>query len=704
MSFPKTHENSAVSPDLTKERKDCSFNVDRMTEILYGKDHLKRLARVKKLLAHNPKLDLTDLWHVNKYDRYMRACERAEEIVRLARTYKLSSEDLELVEVMVGEDFFLHLHLTMFLPTLESMADDEQQKIWIPLAKDFRMFGTYAQTELGHGSNVPGLETIARFDTKTDEWVLDTPTLTATKWWPGGLAKSCTHCILMAQLIIGDKSFGAHPFLLPIRDLETHESLPGIFLADIGQKLGYNGMDNGCMQLQNVRIPRRNLLMRYAHVDREGNYKKVGNQRMMYGAMTFTRRQIVMSSGPALAKACTIAVRYSAVRKQFSTLAPKQIAELIKKNEPVPEAPVLDYSTQLFTLLPLVAASYAFNAASEFTLDTYAQMMSNAKNGDFNLLNETHIITSSLKAATTMIASDGIEACRKACGGHGFLTASGLPGHLTNYAPQPTYEGDFVVLSIQTGRSLLKQAAAILTQGLPNHNPKSTVAYLHEYKPATDIQPLAVPKNVLGDLNFHLEAFKRRSAYLVYSTAKMFMDLRNKYTEEKHASPTMAAMDDVKVEFTRITLAHAHYIIIRCFIEKIQSIRTLGNETEAAVLSQLAELYALHQYDKTFAEFQLAGVFNIKHYNSILSSAKTLLKNLRPNAVGLVDAWNFPDYLLNSALGRYDGRVYEALFNSVQFDANNKQDVHEAYFKHLQYILHPERKVQGSYAAFHTKL
>eukprot|EP00388_Colpodella_angusta_P000604 GDKJ01002127.1.p1 GENE.GDKJ01002127.1~~GDKJ01002127.1.p1 ORF type:complete len:712 (-),score=188.43 GDKJ01002127.1:1388-3499(-) len=703
MSFPKTHDSISVNPDLVAERKNATFNVDAMTEVLYGKEHLKRLARVKKLLAHNPKLDLTDLWHLNKYDRYMRACERAEEIVRLARTYQLSSEDLELVEVMVGEDFFLHLHLTMFLPTLESMCDEEQYKRWVPAAKDFRLFGTYAQTELGHGSNVPGLETTARFDPKTDEWVLDTPTLTSTKWWPGGLAKSCTHCILMAQLIIGEKNYGTHPFLLQIRNLENHESLPGVFLADIGQKLGYNGMDNGCMQLQGVRIPRRNLLMRFCNVDPAGNYKKVGNPKMMYGAMTYTRRQIVMNSAPALAKACTIAVRYSAVRRQFSFLSPKQIAERVKKNEAVPEAPVMDYSTQMFTLLPLVAASYAFSAAAEFTLDIYARMMNNAKSNDFSLLNETHIVTSSLKAATTMVAFDGIEACRKACGGHGYLTASGLPGHLASYAPQPTYEGDFVVLSIQTGRSLLKQAAAIMVQGVSLTNSESTVAYLHALKPGNEIPKMENPLTHGVALSTHVEAFKRRAAFLVFTTAKTFMDLKNKYTDEKHESPTMAALDDVKIEFTRITLAHAHYLILKCFVDKISRLPA-DKAAEGKVLSALAQLYALHQYDKTFPEFLSVGVFNSKDYMNVLPAIKDVLKLLRPNAIALVDAWNFPDYLLNSTLGRYDGRAYESLFKSVEFDANNKTDVHESYFKHLQYILHPERKVQGSYAAIHTKL
>lgn len=79
----------------------------------------------------------------------------------------------------------------------------------------------------------------------------------------------------------------------------------GVMLFDIGQKMGYNGMDNGGMQLHNVRIPRDYLLQkyvtkvtnmnameavsRYVKVDRNGTYTKVGNEKMLYATMTYTR-------------------------------------------------------------------------------------------------------------------------------------------------------------------------------------------------------------------------------------------------------------------------------------------------------------------------------------------------------------------------------------------------------------------------------
>lgn len=69
----------------------------------------------------------------------------------------------------------------MFVPAIQGQGTDEQQQKWLPLAYRMQIIGCYAQTELGHGSNVQGLETTATFDPKTDEFVIHSPTLTSSK-------------------------------------------------------------------------------------------------------------------------------------------------------------------------------------------------------------------------------------------------------------------------------------------------------------------------------------------------------------------------------------------------------------------------------------------------------------------------------------------------------------------------------------------
>ena len=52
-------------------------------------------------------------------------------------------------------------------------------------SRKINLQGSYAQTELGHGSNVRGLQTVAVYDKTTQEFVLSTPNLMSMKWWPG---------------------------------------------------------------------------------------------------------------------------------------------------------------------------------------------------------------------------------------------------------------------------------------------------------------------------------------------------------------------------------------------------------------------------------------------------------------------------------------------------------------------------------------
>lgn len=149
----------------------------------------------------------------------------------------------------------------MFTNSIETFCDDEQVAKWLPMTKNLDIIGCYAQTEIGHGSNVSGLETIAVFDKKTDEFVISTPTMTSTKWWPGDMGRFANHALVFAQLIIEDEdgtrnNYGVNPFIVQIRNRDTHKYMPGCECGDMGPKFGYHSKDNGWLTLNNVRIPR----------------------------------------------------------------------------------------------------------------------------------------------------------------------------------------------------------------------------------------------------------------------------------------------------------------------------------------------------------------------------------------------------------------------------------------------------------------
>lgn len=127
----------------------------------------------------------------------------------------------------MGRDLHaMSLHYVMFIPTLQGQTDDAQLEKYLTPAISRSILGTYAQTELGHGTNLKRLETTATYELNSDEFVLDSPTVSSAKWWPGGLGKSSNYAIVMAQLITLGKCYGPHPFIVQLRDLETHLPFP----------------------------------------------------------------------------------------------------------------------------------------------------------------------------------------------------------------------------------------------------------------------------------------------------------------------------------------------------------------------------------------------------------------------------------------------------------------------------------------------
>src|SRR5215207_8449524 len=131
--------------------------------------------------------------------------------------------------------------------------------------------GCFAMTETGHGSNVQALGTTATYDPAADEFVIHTPDADARKDYIGNAARDGRMAVVFAQLIVGAEPRGVHALLVPIRD-ERGSVLPKIAIEDCGAKLGLDGVDNGRIAFDQVRVSRDALLDRYAQVRDDGSY------------------------------------------------------------------------------------------------------------------------------------------------------------------------------------------------------------------------------------------------------------------------------------------------------------------------------------------------------------------------------------------------------------------------------------------------
>uniref|UniRef100_A0AAY4A7W1 Acyl-coenzyme A oxidase n=1 Tax=Denticeps clupeoides TaxID=299321 RepID=A0AAY4A7W1_9TELE len=641
-----------MNPDIRREREGATFNKDALTHILDGgAEKTRRRRELELLVIRDPDFQYEDHNFLSRSERYESAVKKSAQMILKIREHGISDPD----EIYYYKNFVhrgrpepLDLHLAMFLPTLLTQATPEQQDTFFMPAWNLEIIGTYAQTEMGHGTHIRGLETTATYDPSTQEFVINSPTVSSIKWWPGGLGKTSNHAIVLAQLYTQGKCHGLHAFIVPIRSMSTHKPLPGVVVGDIGPKFGFDEVDNGYLKFENVRIPRENMLMKYSKVRPDGTFHKPPSDKLTYGTMVFIRSMIVGESARALSKACTIAIRYSAVRHQ-SELRPGE-----------PEPQILDYQTQQHKLFPLLATAYAFHFVGQYMKSTYHRITSDINQGDFSELPELHALSAGLKAFTTWVATAGIEVCRMACGGHGYSRCSSLPDIYVTFTPTCTYEGENTVMMLQTARYLVKS----YRQASEGQQLTGIMSYLNEAQHRLHAQPVANRPTVIdiSDLASLVEAYKLRAAKLVELATKSLQGELQKHKNQEDA------WNNAAIDLVRASDAHCHYMVVKLFVSRLGEV---GDVAVHSVLSTLAVLYALHGVSQNSGDF-----LQVLMKDSVISEKiKELLTQLRPNAVVLVDAFDYPDEMLNSVLGRYDGNVYENMFEWARKSPLNRTEV-----------------------------
>ncbi|KAK8599768.1 hypothetical protein V6N13_060409 [Hibiscus sabdariffa] len=649
---------------LAQERSMASFDVEEMKVVWAGSRHAYELSdRYSRLVASDPVFRKDNRTMLSRKELFKDTLRKTAHAVKRTVELNLSEEESLTLWSYVDQPAYANLHWGMFIPAIEGQGTEEQKQKWLPMAYKMQIIGCYAQTELGHGSNVQGLETTATFDPETDEFVIHSPTLTSSKWWPGGLGKVSTHAVVYARLITNGQDYGVQGFIVQLRSLDDHSPLPGITVGDIGMKFGsgaYNSMDNGVLRFDHVRIPRNQMLMRVSQVTREGKYVQSDVPRqLLYGTMVSVRQIIVSESSIALSRAVCIATRYSAVRRQFGS------------QNGGPETQVINYKTQQSRLFPLLASAYAFRFAGEWLQWLYTDVTKRLQANDFSTLPEVHACTAGLKSITTSATADAIEECRKLCGGHGYLSCSGLPELFAVYIPNCTYEGDNIVLLLQVARILMKTVSQLVS----GKKPLGTTAYLGRVEHLMQCHCEVQRAEDWLKPSVILEAFEARAARMSVACAKTLSGFSN--LEEGFA--------EISSDLVEAAVAHCQLIIVSKFIEKLQQeIPGKGVKTQ---LENLCNVYALSLLRKHLGDFVSTGCITPEQGALANEQLRLLYSQVRPNAVALVDAFNHTDHYLGSVLGRYDGNVYQKLYDEAWKSPLNDTDVPDGYHEYIRPLL-----------------
>ncbi|KAL5380263.1 hypothetical protein DPSP01_007838 [Paraphaeosphaeria sporulosa] len=657
---------------LEAERSASVLGIDELSKHLLSRDDfLGRQEKVLKVLRKEKLFNKDQQLNLSRPERYHLGLARAKAIRRLVRREAWDHEDYKMAEYLNDEMSPFHLHMTMFVTTIREQGSPAQNKSWMPRILDYDIIGCYAQSELGHGSNVKGLETEARWDPVAQEFEIHSPHLTASKWWNGGMGRTATHAIVVAQLLLPKSStaqpsttdsenpsrshttseyvpYGPQTFIVQIRDKKSHQPMQGIAVGDIGPKYGYASMDNGYMLFDRVRVPKSAMLSRYAEVsDETGALIRRGHPAVVYGSLTFVRGQIIMHARLVLARAVTVAVRYCAVRRQFQDrdgVAPTH-------SRPQDEVQVLDYPTVQIRILPLLAATFALHYTGEYMYNLYHQSRRTIEEGDFGPLAALHSASSGLKSLCTTIAADGIETCRRAMGGHGFGGGSGLVGLNADYLSKPTVEGDNWMITQQVAAYLIKKTTECV-QNVASATQDPTEELLKDYLRgrAQHTPPSFLAADGSIDDDALVQIFRWRAAALAYAAYQARVEEKKPWTS-------------LMIQLHNLSHAYSYHILVSTFRTALSSssVTSLSNPTPS-VLRTCFRLFALHTLSQSASSFLLTSSISASDLQVLDAKILEVMGELRPHAVKLVDAWAVPDWLLDSALGRYDGKVYEDLF------------------------------------------
>ncbi|WP_407726340.1 acyl-CoA dehydrogenase [Rhodococcoides fascians] len=535
----------------------------------------------------------------------------------------------------------------LFGGAIENLGTERHHEAYVPKIINLELLGCFAMTETGHGSDVQSLETTATHDPKTDEFVINSPTPSSRKDYIGGAAETATVAAVFAQLITAGpgeepEGHGVHCFFVPLRD-ENGDDLPGVTTSDCQYKGGLPGVDNGRLMFDHVRIPRDNLLNKYADVSADGTYTSpIENPSRRFFTMlgTLIRGRVTVGGSAAAAArvALDIATRYALQRRQFA--APGSDQEVL----------IMDYLVHQRRLFPLIAKSYALQFAQNELVSKMHELQT-ADNPDAEEQRELESRAAGLKAANTWHATAAIQEAREACGGAGYLAENRLISLKADTDVFTTFEGDNHVLTQLVAKELL-------------------TAYADDVKSMSPVEWVKFAADMVGD-----RVVKRTAAQAIMQTildrrqdneeegslfnrgtqVKMFEDreeyllstVARRLQSKSKESSSFDAFNAVQDHVLHAASAHIDRIIFEAFIAGIESCE---DATTKDLLEEVCDLYALSVIEDDKAWFIEHRYLSTERSKAVTRAINERCRTLRPHAELLVDGFGVPEALVGAAM------------------------------------------------------
>ncbi|KAI7892206.1 acyl-CoA dehydrogenase/oxidase [Mucor mucedo] len=637
--------------DMARERAAADFNIEALAMLWAGGEKQYRLVqKAYGIIKDDPLLVVQAPRNFLELSKDEMREFTMGQIFRVIQFMK-ETEDKELAHEVgmatnvYSESFSMRffVHDSLFRNVVNMLGNKEQQDRYNDDISNFRIFGCFAMTELGHSSALRDIETTATYDFATDEFIIDSPTITATKWWIGMSGQTATHTVVIAQTLVDKKNVGLNWFVVPLRSKYTGELEPGIQIGDIGAKVGHAGLDNGWIQFREKRIPRHDMLAKWVSLNRQGEFTPAPNPAVMYATLIPERLSLITGTTQIISQALAIATRYGVVRRQGN------------KNQQI-----MDYQSHYVKIVPAIAFMYMLKTAGVTMHEQFAVLTGDGKMDPVVYLNhmgDMHALSASLKGLAGWYATDILETCRRSCGGHAYSSYNAIGHIIGDWGVMTTGGGDNVVLLQQCARYLLYRLEQQLEYDqYPDLLFKSSGSYIKDAKRYLENKTWGT--NDAGDC---------LKDFTLIQEAMNTILVKRLYTIQQ-ALKNGSTHNDVLLESVRVSELHCASFIFSVCAEKFGQHKGASNDIEPSVLAIMKKLTAvwgmhvLYTYgDQGFKE----GYFTPEQINSIEKTYLELCKSLRMQVIGLTDGFGFPDFILKAPIARYDGDIYQPYLETL---------------------------------------
>jgi acyl-CoA oxidase len=512
----------------------------------------------------------------------------------------------------------------LFGGAVQMLGTDRHHERYLRDIMSLELPGCFAMTESGHGSDVQHLRTTATY--ADGEFVINTPDDDARKDYIGNAARDGRMAVVFAQLVIGDRGYGVHAFMVPIRDADGRP-VPGVRIEDCGHKAGLNGVDNGRLWFTDVRVPREALLNRYGDVTADGTYTspiESDSRRFftMLGTLVRGRISVAGSAGSATQRALAIAVRRAESRRQF------------RRPDGDSEVVVLDYLAHQRKLLPALARTYALHFAQE----ELVAMLHDVQSGEPDLRAQRVLESraAGIKALATWHATAAIQTAREACGGFGYLTESLLPALKADTDVFTTFEGDNTVLLQLVAKGLLTD----YRDNFADLSPLATARMVAEQLigAVRERIPAISTNQDVRDRAWHRQLFEDREEHVLAGLARRL---------RSSTKDPFDRFNDAQDHVLTAGRAHVERLVLDAFEAAVD---TCPDSPTRDLLNRVCDLHALANIEADRAWYLEHGRLTPQLSKKVVAEVNALCRELRPYARTLVDGFAIPEQYLT-----YDG-------------------------------------------------